>query len=318
MEKQEFNLKSNDGINTLAGYRYEVSGDFLKGVVVIIHGMNDHASRFAAFITYLNSKGYAVVTYDQLGHGATAKSPDDFGYFGPEKGNEYLVTDAKLMVDQAKIWYKEVPLILLGHSMGSNVGRYFISKYPQAVSGFIQMGSMGGDSPLMYTINSLLLKVLMAFQGKKGRSKFVAKMAFGPYIKRITNPVNSSAWLSKDDAVCIAYQKDRFCAFITTLQGFKDIVDLRQEVNAPAWFASLNKELPILLVSGAEDPCGNYGLAIKEIYEKLKTKISDLTLILYAGDRHEILNELDKEKVYQDIENWLNQRCKKNIYQVAK
>ena len=315
MNKQEFSLKSNDGINDLAGYNYKASSDFLKGVVVIIHGMNDHSARFEGFITYLNAKGYAVVAYDQLGHGRTARTKDDLGFFGEERGNEYLVSDAKLMVDQAKIWYKKVPIILLGHSMGSNVGRYFVEKYPQAINGFIQMGSMGGDSNFMYGINSFLLKLLIVFQGKKGRSKFIAKMAFGPYIKRIENPVNSSAWLSKDDEVCRAYQKDKYCAYITTLQAFKDIVDLRQHVNSPAWFAALNRSLPWLIVSGAEDPCGNYGEAIKEIHAKLRDKTDDLTMILYPGDRHEILNELDKEVVYADIEKWLNHLCTKNVYQ---
>ena len=314
MKMQEFTIKSSNRINRLAGYKYDVSSDFLKGALIIVHGVNDHIGRYRPFISYLNERGYAVVGYDQLGHGKTAKTKDDLGFFGLHNGQEYLVNDVKLVVDQTKIWFSNVPIVILGHSMGSLVGRAFIERHGNLVAGFIMMGSLGAEKAAIYRLNRALLKLLMFFKGKRGRSKLVTKMAFGPYLKGIEQPVNSSAWLSKEKQICIDYQKDPFCNYITTISAFLAILELQQRVNQTEWFDKVAEDLALLIVSGQEDPCGQYGVAIKNIYDKLQGRLKDVKMILYADDRHEILNETDKEKVYADIEGWLNHLCKKNHF----
>ena len=312
--KKEFKLQSSDGKNELAGYHYLVNGSFLKGALVILHGMNEYAGRYEGFIEYLNDNGYAVVIFDQLGHGHSAKSKDDLGYFGEKDSPEFLVKDARLMVDQTKLWYKDVPIILMGHSMGSNIGRRFCEKYPNAISGFIQMGSMGKGDAFTNLFGGLLLKTMALIRGGKTHSKFASNMAFKPFLKRIKDPVTPCDWLSKDLQICKEYLKDDFCNFPFTLRGLLDIMDDRTYVNRDEWFEKLNPDIPLLIISGEEDACGNYGLDQKVMYERLKSKMNDLSLKLYPNDRHEILNETDKEVVFSDILEWLNHLCLKNIY----
>lgn len=305
-----FEIRSSNESNELTVYHYPVSGNFIRGVFQIVHGMNEYVDRYQEFIEFLNQQGYAVIAHDQLGHGPNVKDVLDLGYFADKDGPAYLIKDVHTVNHRIHTLYPDVPIILLGHSMGSMISRWYCQLYPETITAFIMMGGLGPGNASENKVNRLLMKSLCFVMGKRGRSKFISDFAFKPYLKGIENPINSCAWLTKDEEICKKYKADPLCTFDFTYQGFIDILDLREYVNSDEWFNKFNKQLPMLITSGELDPCGEFGAALKVIYDRLNPSMSDLTMKLYPGDRHEILNELDKDQVYQDILEWANRYCK--------
>ncbi len=308
---KKFEIRSSNSKDDLEVFHYPANSKFIKGVLQLVHGMSEYVGRYERFIEFLNSNGYIVIGHNQIGHGQTAKNP---GFFNENDGPEYLVRDVYQVNKRIHTLYPKLPVILLGHSMGSLITRKYLSKYSETIDGYIMMGTLGKDPK--EELNNLMLNLIKIFKGAKGTSKLVNDMAFKPYLKRIDNPVNSCAWLTKDDDICLKYSKDPLCNISFTMQGLIDIQSMRKEVNDDSWFTSFRKNLPILVTSGEEDPCGDYGVAIKSIYQKLNENIDNVDMNLYPDDRHEILNELDRDVVYQDILDWMNNLCKKNYFQV--
>ncbi|MGB4985238.1 MAG: alpha/beta fold hydrolase [Erysipelotrichaceae bacterium] len=281
----------------------------IKGIMLVVHGMNEHSQRYLPFVKFLNDNGYGVVTYDQLGHGDSV-SDGLYGYFG-EDGANSLINDVKVVSDYIADRFPNLPIILLGHSMGSLVTRNFFNRFPEKISGYIMMGSLGPDNNAG---NRFLLKSLKRMFGGRKYSRFVNDFAFKSFNDRISNPKTSSDWLTRDEEIVKAYTLDPKCTFAFTYQGLLDILDLRMWCNDEKWFNTLVKDKPILILSGKEDPCGDYGEAIKVIYNKLKNNNCLVEYKLYDNCRHEILNELNKEEVYGDILAFCNRICKKNIF----
>ena len=134
----------------------------------------------------------------------------------------------------------------------------------------------------------------------------VVLVAFAGYNKRCGKGCEAAAWLTRDTAVVRAYQNDPFCAFVFTARAYHDLFTLLGRVSRPAWASSLSKELPLLLVSGEEDPVGGWGKGVRKLAARLEAAgMQRLTLLLYPGMRHEILNELSHEAVWSDLSTWM-------------
>lgn len=279
-------------------------GEAPKAVLVIAHGMSEHSARYDGFASFLAERGWAVYMNDHAGHGRSALVK---GHFADENGWESVVKDLNALMDEGEREHPGLPLFLMGHSMGSFLSRSFLIRYGNRLSGCVLCGTMGKNPGVGpgYLLASLQCRV----KGKKSRGRFIDKLAFGSYNQRIDKPVNKFAWLSANEENCRAYEADPLCGFEFTAAGYRDLFTGLREVSSPKWAQAVPKDLPIYLVAGTDDPVGNYGEGPKWVAEQLKAAgVKSVGLKLYPGMRHEILNETDREQVWNDISAWLEAR----------
>lgn len=276
----------------------------IKAILQISHGMVEYVKRYNEFAEYLNEFGILVVGNDHLGHGQTAK-PKDLGYFGSEK-SEVVVDDLhEVMTGVKSVYGNQIPYFLFGHSMGSFMARRFLMTYGDKLNGAILSGT--GYQPWI-TIGGgkLIASIIQCFRGERYRSDFLKKMAFGSYNKRISDSKSPNAWLTKEESIVQAYDKDPYCTFNFTVNGYQTLFDVLSFIQKKGNVNNIPDNLPILMISGQEDPVGGYGKGVEKVYEQMKNAgISNLTLRMFPTDRHELTNETDRYDVYETVKNWI-------------
>lgn len=307
MKKSTFEFLSADKGTKIHAVKWEPDTEKIQGILQITHGMVEYVERYEAFAEYMTKQGFLVVGHDHLGHGASVVSSEYWGYFAPKNGSDILVEDMNTLRTMTQKEHPELPYFMLGHSMGSFMLRKYLSKYGQNLRGAIIMGT-GSQPDKTVRLGKKVCKFLAVFRGWNHRSKLVNNMAFSGNNKRFETE-GTNAWLTKDKEIVTSYNKEARCTFIFTLNGFYNLFDTIHYINQPEHINAIPKELPLFFVAGEDDPVGNYGAGVKEAYETYeKAGIEDITWKLYPTDRHEILNELDKEKIYEDIYAWMKVR----------
>ncbi len=299
---KKISVPSSDGIHSLAGVVY-VPEQPIKGIYHIVHGMTEHIGRYQRIMTDLAEQGYLCVGYDNLGHGYTARDKSELGYIADKKGWDLLLRDVKLFSNAIKSEYgSDLPYYLMGHSMGSFIVRLAAEKYVKP-DRLIIMGT-GGPNPAAGA-GLLAIAIIKTLYGGHHVSKIIDKLAFGSYNKRFTDNSQKGSWLTTDLEVRKKYWADDFCTFKFTVSAMGDLIKLMKYSNRSAWFKNISSDIPMLMVSGDEDPVGNYGQGIKLVGEKLLKKGKNVKYILYKGARHEILNDFTYDDVMNDIVNFL-------------
>lgn len=306
MRISEYSFKSSTDICEIYACHYEPDCADVKAVVVIHHGMAEHQERYRDFIEYLTLNGYAVFMHDMANHGKSNQNFDESGYFGRRDGYKNLVKDFKTNFDKAKAAYPDKKIIVMGHSMGAFVVRCFTAWYADAdFDAAIYMGT-GGSNPIA-GIGDALSSITAKIKGYKYKSKQLDKIAFGAYNDKFEKRT-AFDWLTRDCKAVDAYIDDKNCGFLFSAQGMNDLVKLNVNSNSKQWYNSVPKDIPILLVSGAMDPVGNYSKGINEIYDGLKsTGHTKAQIKLFAEARHELLNETNKQEVYDFILDFINE-----------
>ena len=275
----------------------------MKAIFQIAHGMAEHGERYEDFAKFLCKNGYAVYANDHIGHGKSVATDDDLGYFGERDGWLGFVNDAKLLTDLAKGEYPDKPVVLFGHSMGSFIARSYCEKFGADLAGAVFCGTSGTNPAAGVAIR--LADVIAKIKGSRYRSEFINKLAFGAFNKKIEKPRTPFDWLSRDNAQVDKYIADKYCGFLFTAVGYRDMSTVLWSVSGKSWYANLPFVLPVLLISGEMDPVGAYGKGIRQVFRDLKSSgHKNVLMKLYKNDRHEILNELDKEDVYKDVVDW--------------
>ena len=303
MQKIPKEIPSSDGVHTLRGMLYLPEEP--KAVVQIVHGMAEHIGRYDAFMTYLAENGCIVCGHDHLGHGKTAENDDELGFFASKNGDALVCEDTLAFGKAVKEEYPDLPLILLGHSMGSFIARRTVHLHPEACDALIIMGT-GGKNPLS-AIGLGISSLIKATRGEKYISKLVLSVAFSTYNKRTGGEKYSFDWLTCDEKEIEKHDADKFCTFLFTVSAMRDLIRLQSLANSKAWYAEIRKDLPIFIVSGAEDPVGNYGKGVEEVYASLIAEgVTDVTRKIYPAMRHEILNEVNRQTVYEDILSFIS------------
>lgn len=302
----EYTFPSSSGLADIYAFSFAPDNpDNVKGVVQICHGMAEHSARYADFAKFLSENGYAVFINDHLGHGKSVAAESELGYFGDKSGDHDLVSDAKLLTDIAKNEYPDKPFFIFGHSMGSFIARSYAEKFGIALDGAIFCGTSGANPAAGAAIK--IAQFVAARKGTHHRSELINKVAFGSYNKRIAEPKTPFDWLTRDSAVVEEYMNDPLCGFLFTAPGYRDLFTLLRGVSQSSWYANIPYILPILLISGKDDPVGEYGKGVRQVFRDLKKSGHGSTQMkLYDGCRHEILNELNKAQVYDDVLEWLN------------
>lgn len=300
--KEEFRFTSSDGKTNNYAVKWTPK-EKPKYILQIAHGMAEHVNRYEDFAKFLNKNGFLVCGEDHLGHGRTAPTKKDLGYFAENNGHQLIVKDMKKLHDIISAEYPDTPYFLLGHSMGSFLCREFIETYGGCLNGAIVMGT-GEHPPIETFFAKLLCKIVAAFKGWRHRSKLLNKLAIGSYNKRFKPIVTGHEWLCRDDSQASRYEGDPYCGYIFTLNGFWNMFDMLAFIRKPKNIAKVPKFLPIFVCSGGDDPVGAFGKSPRIVYEAFqKAGIKDVKLELYPKDRHEILNEFDQDQVYADILN---------------
>lgn len=275
-----------------------------RGIVQICHGMNEYADRYDDFAGFLAARGFVVCGHDHAGHGVTAASDADLGFIPRRGGAEGLADDTHIMTNIIKQKFPGLPLILLGR-MGSFISRIYITKYGDELAGVILSGTAGPGQPA--AMGRLLSRVVGIGSHGRRRSTLIDKIAFGSYNKRFGDGAAKFAWLSRDEDIVEKYSHDKYCSsFIFTTDAFYVLFDMLSQVSSKKWASSVPAELPMLLASGSDDPVGNYGKGVREVYRRLlEAGVRDVTIKVYDGMRHEILNELGRRQVYTDMLGWI-------------
>lgn len=273
-----------------------------KAVFQIIHGMCEYMERYEHFAEYLCGKGIVVCGYDMRGHGRSAKTKDDLGWFGAKKGYDYFSKDTEALRLIMREKYKRLPYIMFGHSMGSLVLRDYIVDHGTDIDGAIISGTVGGKYPLKQGI--ALTEFTARFKGGRSRRESL-KDAVMKVFNMDFPEGTPRAWLSRDINVGIENDKDELCGFTFTSRGFNDLLRLYDNVSYPEWAYDVPKSLPIFIVSGSEDPIGGKGEGVTEVYKSLEdAEVNNLKFKLYDGARHELVNETNKEEFFDDIHTW--------------
>jgi len=273
------------------------------GVVQIVHGMVEHIERYDRFARFLNEKGYVVIGHDQRGHGQSIHNSEEMGVFPLE--SEKLIDDIKAIHHDIKTSYPDLPCFLLGHSMGSYLVRCAISQNDMALDGIIIMGT-GQVSPLLTNFSVALAYLGVKVFGGEYTGKFFNRLTLEKYIRIFSKDMKRSDWISRDKAIVDKHAKDKFCQFTPSLSMYLGIFRFVRCACAKKSYHQLKKDLPILLISGDRDIVGDFGkMVLKLNYLYKKAGLSQVRLRLYSQARHEILNELNYQEVYQDIYHWL-------------
>ena len=305
LNKKTFTFKSSSKLAEIfvASY-FPQDGTDVIGVVQIAHGMAEHHERYEEFISFLNYNGYIVYINDHLGHGKSVSDDSELGYFGKKNGYLYLVEDMKIITDIIKNEHPGLPVILFGHSMGSMLARLYSEKYGKELSAVVYCGTCGANPAAAPGI--AIVGAIAKIKGDHHRSEFINKLAFGAYNKKFAPQRTAFDWLTTDNEIVDKYIADPYCGFLFTTYGYRDLMNLIVVINRNEWYTSVPEELPIYLIAGEDDPVGNYGKGIHEVYNKLvDSKHTDVSIKLFAGDRHEILNEKDKNDVYKAVLAWI-------------
>lgn len=276
-----------------------------KAILQISHGMVEYIVRYDDFAKHLNQQGILVIGNDHLGHGQSVLDESEFGYFGKEKGSA-VVDDLYEVTKYAKKQYGEnIPYFLMGHSMGSFMARRYLMSYGEKITGAIISGTGYKTVPVLDAA-SFFTAVTKLFHGERYRSPFLKWLAFHTYNRKIADVKTKNDWLTRDEAVVAAYNENPYCKFSFTVNGYETLFGVIKYIQKQNNWEKTPKQLPILMIAGEEDPVGSYGKDVKKVYKKYQQMgCSHIELRLYKDDRHELVNELDRESVYEDISQWI-------------
>lgn len=292
----------------ISAYRWEPAGE-PKAVVQIVHGVAEHALRYAQFADFLTSQGYLVVAQDHLGHGNSVCEECGKGDFAGDWFQ--AVADCHELFCQVRSQYRHLPYILLGHSMGSFMVRTLIARYPEtSVQAVILSGTAWMGSGLLRS-GKMMASLVGFVRGNHRPSKLITKLMLGNRPRGVNNPRTPYDWLSRDENMVDAYAQDPLCGFSITPALAKAMLQGLLYNQDPTNLRRMPKSLPVLLVAGEEDPVGDYGEGVRKTAQAFsQAGMQQVTLKLYPQDRHEILNECDRQQVYADLLCWMDQQIR--------
>ena len=301
---QVFTFSSSDGVHQVSAVRWLPEGR-PRAVVQLVHGISEHMGRYDGFARFLTEHGFVVVGHDHLGHGRTAADPSEYGWFGEKGGWKYVVKDVRALRERTGAEFPGLPYVLMGHSMGSFVVRGYLMFWPGTVDGAILSGT-GQEPPLTVAAGRVLSALLSRVKGTKAHSSLLDSLSVGRYNKQFKPLRTNADWISRDEAVVDAYRADPLCRFLPTVGMYHDMMVGLQLLARPENLRRMDPDTPVLFFSGDRDPVGANGAGVKKVAGWFKDAgVKDLTVTLYPGGRHEMLNETNRDEVYAHVLEWL-------------
>ncbi len=302
---------STNKVSRLHGYIWwPEEGVTPRAVVQLVHGMAEHIGRYDEFARYLNGKGFVVYGHDHMGHGQSVASRDELGDLPVENGRQILVEDVHRVRTEALSHISGTygvlpPLFIFGHSMGSFVVRAYLASHAYGIAGAIICGT-GFMPPRTSAVANVLARAIAKARGGSYHSKLLHKMGVGAYAQDIEDAETELDWLSHNRGNVDRYMADDLCGFMFTAGGYATVTDLMRFVCSKECVEAYPKDLPLLYIAGTEDPVGECGEGVSQAADLAHgAGVTDVRCRLYAGMRHEILNERGRQVVFDDIVSWL-------------
>ena len=308
MKDTEFYFPSGSGLGRIHVNQWTPDRGPVRAVIQIAHGIAEYGRRYQDIAEFLTRQGYAVLAGDHLGHGKSAYPENTATYFGKSGGWWYAVEDMELLRQRIVRDFPGAPVILFGHSMGSFLSRSHLICHPGAYDACILSGT-GYPGAAVIWAGKLVCRLKRIRMEPSDYSAFVDRMAFGGYNKKFAPNRTGSDWLSLDEDNVDAYLADPLCGVPAKLGIFSDLMEGLGHITKVQNIRKMDPSVPILLISGAQDPVGDMGRGVLKTRDRFREAgIDDVTAQLYPGLRHEILNEACRREIYGDVLDWLCQR----------
>lgn len=302
----DFTLPSTVPGRTLHAFRCIPEGE-VRAIVQLSHGMVEFIDRYKPLAEDLAGRGILVTGHDHLGHGGSIRTKDDYGYFAEPDGNRAVLDDLHAMTTLTKQLYPGVPYFLLGHSMGSFYARQYLCEYGAELDGAILMGT-GYQPKALVTLARTVCRMLAVFFGWHHRSRLVRDLSFLGYNKGLEGRTPHD-WLNRDPAEVDKYRADERCMFTFTLNAYYSMFTGILRLYDPDFLNRMPKDLPLLFLAGDADPVGEQSKGVQRAIDSLKAVgVQNITQKFYPGARHELLVEINRQEVFADIGNWLDQQ----------
>ena len=307
MKCTNFTFKGEEGLDI---YTYKWEDENIKkpkAVIQIAHGMAETAQRYETFAKVLTKNGYIVYINDHRGHGKTAKIIENVGHLAEKEGFRCLVEDMYTLTNIIKKENEDLPIYLFGHSMGSFASQRYIMDYSNNLSGLILCGS-NGKQGIILNLAHLIINHEIKKYGRRFKSNKINNLIFGGEIIR-RNEKTKFDWLSRDKEQVEKYINDPFCGVVCSCGFFYDLVQGLKEIEDKENLKKVPLNIPIYIISGDKDPIGKNGKGVLRLRDRyIKLGVKDVTCKLYKDGRHELLNEINREEVFEDIICWLNNK----------
>lgn len=298
-----FTFTASDSAS-LAAYKWEPATT-IRGVIHIIHGLAEHAGRYARVAKSLNAQGYAVYASDLRGHGQTARTQEELGFWAEAKGWDRVTQDVIEMLEAEAREYPRRPLIVLGHSLGSYLAQRILYERPQLLRAAV-LSAPNGKPSWLAQAGRLIARMERLRLGKRGKSQLLNSLTFGKFNEPFAPVVTPFDWLSRDAAEVKLYFNDAHCGFLSTTQLWVDFLDGMAALAQPAHKQRIRRDFPLYILAGSQDPvCANGQGAAALLEEYRAAGLANLTCKIYPEGRHEMLNEINRQEVLADIVQWL-------------
>ena len=296
---EPFTLPSEQDELRLSGLLLVPEGITPHAIVQVSHGMCEHKERYLDFLHTLTKQGYICLIHDHRGHGKSVCGKEQLGYFG-KNGAEAVVADLHQMTRWIQAQYADLPIFLLGHSMGSLIARCYLRQYPDVLDGLLLIGS---PSPLlaMPRMQSILNRIIV-HKGDTAHSKPSDRIMYNLFQRPFRSESRENSWICSDETVVDAYNANPLCQFHFSLNGYDALLSLLQTTYCTDDWPVTQPQLPIRFLSGADDPCRGSDARWKQAVQRMRTiGYQNVSGRLFPHMRHEILNERNKAIVYADI-----------------
>ena len=279
-----------------------------RAVVQVVHGMAEHAGRYADFARVLTESGYGVYADDHRGLGRTAGALSHAGYAAGSRGWDRLVGDQHAVTAHVADAHPGVPIVLFGHSMGSSLARAYARAYGEGLAALVLTG-VSGDPGVLGRAGHAAAQLEMRVRGRRARSPVMDKLLFGTFNRPFAKDGGARTdfdWLSRDAAEVDAYVADPWCGFVCTTSFYADLIGGVREVTASC--EGVPEDLPVLILVGADDPVGGEAAGVQVQRQYVDAGLDDVALRVYSGARHELLHETNRREVLDDLLTWLDER----------
>ncbi len=307
VKTSDFAFLSSDGHHQIACTVWEPEGP-VRGTVQLVHGVAEYIGRYHDYACFLAEHGYAVAGDDHLGHGRTAVDESELGWLAEADGWEHMVRDEKKLRDILQKRFPGAPAVLFGHSMGSFIARDYLMRWPGDHTACVLSGTGHQPAPVC-VFGKALSRLVARTRGGKHRSPLLQKLAFGSYLKRVKDPIGANDWICRDETVIRAYDADPRCGYTATAGLMGDMMTGLGIIGSQKRMGQMDKALPVLFIAGSDDPVGGYGKGVGTVADRFRRAgMTDVTVKLYDGFRHEVLNELGKETVWNDTLQWFEEK----------
>ncbi len=281
----------------------------VKGVIQIAHGMAEHGARYARLAACLNAEGFAVYANDHRGHGLSVSPELPLGHMADSDSWEKAVDELKLLNTEIRKRHPNIPIILLGHSMGSFMTQYYLKKYGDSISG-AALSASNGPPGALGKIAQMLIRIEKLRIGKKGHSALMAAVSFKAFNKAFKPNRTEFDWLSRDNDEVDKYVADPLCGFECTVETWLGMLDALSHIASTEALEAMDKSKPLYVICGTDDPVGEHSKGVKRLLDTYqKHSFKNVSQHVYPSARHELFNEINRDEITNDFIVWVKKVC---------